>query len=150
MPSSIADTAPVINLITEDTTLSTTPFQIVIALPGAGSYELDAVLCVDCGTLTQTRNLGFFLTTGPTRMAWNQIYWRSPSTIPFPLTTFTASAGGFSISMGFNPMRVRYHGCGLLEVSKARSFTIQLTMPAETCTLRAGSFLRASPCVALT
>jgi hypothetical protein len=149
MPRRIADVAPIVTLITEDTTLSTTPFQLAVTLPGAGSYELDAMLCVDCGTLAQSRNLGFFVSTAPLRLAWNQIYWRSPSTIPFIQPTQTASGAGFSISMGFTPMRARYHGFGLLEVNKPRSFTIQLTMPAETCTLRAGSFLRVSSSVAL-
>lgn len=152
MPKSLlrqTDPAPSIGLMLADVLLTTSTQTLCAAqLPAPGTYEVDLVMCFENPVLAATRNI--LLT--PTvlqyaafqSIALTRSWWRSAAAAPSVPTLQTANGQGLGVGIGTGAQRVRYHFVGLLVMNAPGVININANLDnAETCTARAGSYVRA-------
>lgn len=135
---------PLWHIVSTDVPIGTTPAEVhSLALPSAGTYLVEIEDAFDAGTLTGSRNV--FWTIGVTSfvsMSLTAIAHRTGVAHQQDITQ-TANNHQVGVTSVASTNRVRLVDTGLVVVSAAAVFTVQVFMTAETGVCRPGSFVKA-------
>lgn len=135
---------PVWHVALADVPVNTSPVEVhAVALPAAGTYLVELSDLLEVATLGGARSASWVLgTTNFVAMSMTGISFRSGVAQVLD-NTQTTNNHTFSVASITSNNRVRAISTGFVTVSAAAVLTAQLSISADTATIRAGSCLKA-------